>query len=69
MACPMWGVITHISDPKLSTACTTALKNTPNTLGFSPYICKIIYNRTHIFLALCRFPTNSGQSSSNDIMI
>ena len=36
IACPVWGVIIHIYDPKINTAYTTALKNTPDTLGFPP---------------------------------
>ena len=69
ITCPVRGVIAHVSDPKRSTACTTALKNTPETLGLAPLLHKTINNRTHIFLTLCRFPTNSGQALSNDVMI
>ena len=65
----MRGFITHISDPKRSTACTTALKNILDTLGFAPSLPKIIDNRTYLVLKLCRFLTNSGQESSNDTMI
>ena len=69
MAPPMRGVVTHIPNPKRSTACTTDLKAIPDTLGLSPSLPKIIDNRTYLFLTLYRFPTNSGQVSSNDIMI
>ena len=65
----MRGVITHISDPKISTAFTTALKNIPDTLRFAPSLHNIIDNLTHLFLTLCRLPTKSGQASSNDLMI
>ena len=47
----------------------TALKIIPNTLGFTPSLLKIIDNCTHLFLTLCRFFTNSGQASSNDVII
>ena len=69
MAPPMRVFITHISNPKISTTCTTALKNIFDTLGFTPYLPKIIDNHTFLFLTLFRFPTNYGQSSYNDIMI
>ena len=48
----MQGVIIHVSIPKRSTACTTALKNIPNTLGFAPYLHKIINNHTDVFMIL-----------------
>ena len=53
----MWELSTHVSDPEISTACTTALEITPGNLGLAPYFTKILDNRTHIFLALRRFPT------------
>ena len=59
----------HISDPIISTVCTTALKNIPDTLGFDPSLHKIIDKCAKFFLRLCRFLTNSVQSSSNAVMI
>ena len=56
----MRGFIIHVSDPKISTAYTTALNNIPDTLGFSSSLPKIIYNRAQLFLAFRRFPTTSG---------
>ena len=53
----MQGVITHVSAPKMSTACTTALKNIPETLGFAPSIPKILDIRAQLFLDFRRFPT------------
>ena len=35
-AWPMRGVITHVYDPKKSTACTTSFKNTPKPLDCTP---------------------------------
>ena len=69
MAHTMCGAITHIYDPKINIACTTALKNISNTLDFAPTLIKIIDNRNYLFLTLCRFLTNSGQALSNDVMI
>ena len=66
---PMRGFIIHVSDPKMSTSCTTALKNTPDTLGLSPSLNKIIDNRAQIFLTFHRLPATTGQSSSNYIII
>ena len=46
----MQGVIIHVSDLKRSTNCTTALKNTPDTLGYDPSLPKILDNCTQLFL-------------------
>ena len=58
---PIQGVITHTSDPKIITAFTTALKNIPNTLGFTLYFPKILNNRAQILLVFPSFPTISVQ--------
>ena len=63
-----WEVSPTVSGWKLVVP-TTALKNIPDTLGFTPSLPKIIDNHTFLFLTLFRFPTNYGQSSYNDIMI
>ena len=63
----MRGVITHVSDLNISTACTTALKNIPETLGMSPSHPRIIYRRTQIFRDFMMFPATDGQSSSSAI--
>ena len=65
----MQGVTTHVSDPKSSTACTTALKNIPNYLGFAPYLTKILDRHAHIFFDISRFPTTAGQLLSEAIII
>ena len=69
IARPIRGVIVHVSNPIRSTVCTTDLKNISDTLGFAPSLRKIIKNRDQLFLKSCRFPTNSGQSSSEAVMI
>ena len=69
MVWPVQGVIIHISDPKIITSCTISLKNIPDTLCFAPYLRKIINNCAQRFLTLFRFPTNSGQSSSDAAII
>ena len=65
----MWGFITHFSSPKSSTACTTALKKNPNTLGFAPSLTKILDRRAQLFLAFRRFPTTTRKLSSESDMI
>ena len=69
MAWPMQRVIIHVSDPIIITACITALKNIPNTLGLSPYLRNIIDNVANVFLELFRFLNNSVQSSSYAVII
>ena len=65
----MWGFIIHVSNPIRNTACTAALKNIPDTLWFAPYFRKIINNCAQLFLKLFRFFINSGQSSSDSVII
>ena len=57
----MWGVVNHISSLKISTSCTTALKNITDTLVFAPSIPNIIDRRAQLFLALSSFPTTTVQ--------
>ena len=57
----MRGIITHISEPNISTTCTNALENILGTLGFAPYLPNIIDNRAQLFLGFHRFPTTYGQ--------
>ena len=59
----MRGVVTQVFDPIRSTACTTALKNIPETHGLAPSRPSILAIRAHLFCAFRRFPTNAGQSS------
>ena len=65
----MWGVRTQVSDPKNRTALTTASNKVPNAREFDPYLPIILNIRTHLFHALCRLPTTSGQSSFKAIWI
>ena len=65
----MWGVVTHVSDPKINTACTTALKNIPNTVGFTSSLLNILDNCAQLLLALRRFRTTSYKSSSEAVVI
>ena len=51
---PMQGVITHVYNPKISTAFTTAFKNTPNTLGLYPYLLSILAKWAQIYRDLRR---------------
>ena len=60
----MRGVSTHFSDPNISTACTTALKNIPKTLDLPPSYPIILSRRAKFFPAFLRFPTAAGQFSS-----
>ena len=62
-------VINHISSQKISTACTTDFKNTPDTLGFTPSLLKILNRRSQIFLYFHRLPTNVEQLPSKVVMI
>ena len=59
----MQGVRTHVSDPKINTACTTALNNTPDTLGSVLYRPMILVRRAQLFHAFLKFPTTAGQLS------
>ena len=62
----MWSVGTHVSYSKRSTAWGTAFKKSPNTRVFDPYLTWILNTRSHLFRALRRFLTTTGQSSSED---
>ena len=44
------GVINHVSNPKISTAYTSSLKNIPNTCGVSPYCTNILNNTPTYYL-------------------
>ena len=59
----MWGVITHVSNLNISTACTNAFKNIPDNHRFSPSHSKIIKNLAHFILIFLRSPTTTRQSS------
>ena len=63
----MWRVVTYISNQKISISYTTALKNIPGTLGFSPSLTNVLNNCAHILLAFHRFPTTYRQFSSNAV--
>ena len=65
----MRGVITHVYSPKISSACTTSLKNILNTLEFAPFLPKIIDRCAQLLLAFHRFTTTYIQSSYDDVMI
>ena len=65
----MWGVITHVSYPKRSTAYTTALNNIPDTCGFPPYRPKILDNQSQLLIAFLRLPTTAIQLSFEAIRI
>ena len=67
MSRPMWGVITHISNPKRSIAWTTALKNIPNTRVFTPPCLKILNNISHFVCNFLSFPTTMGHSFSKAV--
>ena len=60
----MRGVSTHVSDPNISTACTTALKKIPGTLELASFHPITLVSRAQIFRALLRFPTTADQLSS-----
>ena len=55
---------TQVSDPNISTACTTALKKKPDTRGTAPSLLRIRVILFHTRLAHYKFLTTSGQSSS-----
>ena len=65
----MCGVITHVSTPKISTACTTALENIPNALGLTPSLRYIINRRAHLLLTFRIFPTTASQLLYKSVMI
>ena len=51
---PYGVVITHVSDPKSSTAYITAFKNNPNTLGLAPSHHMILVRRAQLLCAFLR---------------
>ena len=57
----MQGVITHVSNYNIRTACTTTLKNIPENLGLEPYRPRILVSRAQLLLALIRFPNTTVQ--------
>ena len=57
----MWGISTHVSDPKSNTDCTTALENIPDTLRLAPSHPRILVSRTQLFRNFFKFPTTAGQ--------
>ena len=56
----MRGVSTHIYNPKSNTACTTALKNIPDTLRWAPSCHMILVSRAHLFRVFSKFTTTAG---------
>ena len=54
------GVSTHVSDPKINTACTTILNNIPDTLGSAPSRPSILVSGAQLFRAFFKFPTTNG---------
>ena len=64
MARSIRGVRTHISAPKINTACTTPSNNNPYTFGYSPSQIRILVIRVHLFLSFLMLSATSGQSSS-----
>ena len=60
----MRGITTHLSSPKSSTKCMTALKKNPDTRGLAPYLTSIFGNLRHTIRAFPIFWTTDGQSSS-----
>ena len=60
----MWGLTTHVSNQKSSTAWTTALKKKPETRGAAPSLLRMRVILLQTDLARDKFLTTSGQSSS-----
>ena len=56
------GDTTHVSDPKRSTCCTTALKKFPDTCLVDPSLLRIRCSLPQLFLDFPRFPATAGQS-------
>ena len=63
----MRGVTTQVSDPKINTACTTALNKNPYTRGSAPSLLRIIVILFHTALSQDKFLTTYGQSLSPTI--
>ena len=67
-ALPMQGVTTQVSNPKSSTAYTTALKNNPDTCGAAPYLLRMRVILLQTDLAREKFLATTGHSlSASDI--
>ena len=62
----MHGVNTQVSEPKINTACTTALKKNPDTRVSDPSLLRILAIFFHTFLARDKFLTTACQFSSAD---
>ena len=60
----MRGVTTQFSDPKSSTACTTASKENPETRGAAPSLLRMRGIILQTFLARYKFFTTASQSFS-----
>ena len=60
----MRGATTQVSNPKISTACKTALKQNLDTSCAAPSLLRMCNTLLQNFLARNRFFTNYGQSSS-----
>ena len=60
------GISKHVSDPNISTACTTATWNPPTVILFAPSLPKILSNRTHLTRAIRRLCSTAGQLLSED---
>ena len=58
--------MTHVSDMNNITAWSTALKNIPGVLDYTPSWPKIRDIRAHFFYAFQIFVTTSSQSLSED---
>ena len=64
-ALTMQGVTTQVSNPKSSTAWTTALKNNPDTHGAAPSLLRMHDILLQTLLARAKFFTTAGQPSSD----
>ena len=56
----MQGVITHVSNYNIRTACTTTLKNIPENLGLAPSRPSILAICDQLFRDFLRLPTTTG---------
>ena len=64
----VWGVTTQVSNTKISTACTKALKNNPDTHGSAPSLLRIHVILLQTVLDWDKLFTTAGQSlSATDI--
>ena len=60
----MRGVTTQVYEPKINTACTTALKKNPGNCGSDPSLMSILVVLFHTALAQDKLLTTAGQLSS-----